>query len=252
VGSGVLGIFPFLAINKPLTGGSLVVEGWVSVIAFKDLVAEFKRGHYEKILVVGVPLEQGAKLSIYPDYAHVGAAVLLQLGLDTNVIEAVPAPDSVQDRVYAAGVGLEQWRVRHGISPSAMRITLAVEGPHARRARLLFRKALPKEMQVGVLALPVDDYDPDHWWRTSAGVRTVLGEAIGWFYARLFFHPGPATPAGSPASNSTTDPPRRVSGVFLRTGYKLAQDPLRSNLVIAGQTPAVGQIPSPSSALVED
>jgi hypothetical protein len=30
------------------------------------------------------------------------------------------------------------------------------------------------------------NFDPAHWWRSSAGVRTVIGEAIAYLYSRLF------------------------------------------------------------------
>jgi len=62
-------------------------------------------------------------------------------------------------------------------------------GPHARRSRLLFQKAFGKEVKVGVISVEDRDYDPAHWWRSSEGVREVLGEAIAYFYAKFFFSP---------------------------------------------------------------
>jgi uncharacterized SAM-binding protein YcdF (DUF218 family) len=62
-------------------------------------------------------------------------------------------------------------------------------GPHCRRSRLLFEKALGEAIQVGVVPAPPDDYEPEHWWRTSQGFRTVSGEIIAYAYARLFFNP---------------------------------------------------------------
>jgi hypothetical protein len=63
-------------------------------------------------------------------------------------------------------------------------------GAHARRTRLLFEKALPKEASVGIIAVENQDFDASHWWRSSQGVRTVVGEIIGYAYARLVFWPG--------------------------------------------------------------
>jgi len=40
---------------------------------------------------------------------------------------------------------------------------------------------------VGVTALPPLDFNPDRWWRTSEGFRTVTSEAIAYLYARFFF-----------------------------------------------------------------
>ena len=62
-------------------------------------------------------------------------------------------------------------------------------GPHARRTRLLFQEAFGSKVAVGVIAVPDDAYDPRHWWRSSEGVRDVVGEAIAYVYARFFFYP---------------------------------------------------------------
>ena len=83
-------------------------------------------------------------------------------------------------------MALSQWWRDHQGGPS--RVNLLSIGPHARRARLLFEKALAGGTRVGVLTLPPPDFDPSHWWRSSAGFRPVTAEAIGYFYARVFFH----------------------------------------------------------------
>jgi len=42
-------------------------------------------------------------------------------------------------------------------------------------------------VNLGVTALAETDYDPGHWWRSSAGVRTVIGETLAYGYARVLF-----------------------------------------------------------------
>ena len=37
------------------------------------------------------------------------------------------------------------------------------------------------------MALEDGQFDWKHWWRTSLGVRTVIGETIAYAYARLLF-----------------------------------------------------------------
>lgn len=68
----------------------------------------------------------------------------------------------------------------------AASVNVLTEGPTARRARLMFEKALGDGVRVGVVALPPRNYDSDHWWRSSEGVRTITGEVLGYGYARLF------------------------------------------------------------------
>jgi hypothetical protein len=183
-----LKIHPFLAVTKPLPGELLVVEGWATDDALAQAVVEFKRNHYQKLYVTGGPLEWGAPLSEYKTYAERGAAVLLKLGLTTNEVQAVPAPLIRQDRTYMSAVTLRKWLLEHGASPT--RLHLMTEGPHARRSWLLFEKAFGGGVSVGITAIPVRDYDPKHWWRSSAGVRGVIGEALAYAYARLLFWPG--------------------------------------------------------------
>lgn len=178
----------FLAVNDPVGGNVMVIEGWAPDYALEQIIAEFKRHHYTKLYVVGVPLERGAPLSEYKTYAELGAATLLKLGMDPDSIQAVPAPLVRRDRTYASALVLKKWLQEHNALPAEF--NLISMRPHARRSRLLFEKAFGPEVRVGIISLENQDYDPRHWWKSSQGVRTVTGEVIAYVYARLLFHPG--------------------------------------------------------------
>jgi len=178
-------IYPFLAVNDPRPGGVMVAEGWASDRTLDFIVAEFRRNHYAKVYVTGGPVEIGRLLSEYTTYADRGAASLLKSGLNTNEVQAVPAPTTRQDRIYTAASALRNWWREHGVAPHS--VNVISEGPHARRSRLFYRKALGKEVQVGVVAFPSRDIDPKRWWRSSAGFRSVVDESVGYVYAVLFF-----------------------------------------------------------------
>ncbi len=181
--------YPFLAVNAPVPGGSLVVEGWAPDYALELAKQEFTRNHYDKIFVTGGPLESGAPLSEYNSYAELGAAVLQKMGMNSNLVEAVPAPLVKQDRTFTAAVYLRKWWTAHGEAPT--KVNLLTLGPHARRSRLLYEKALGKKTRVGIIAMAPRNYNPEAWWHSSAGVRTVLDEIFAYVYARFFFHPAP-------------------------------------------------------------
>jgi hypothetical protein len=178
---------PFLTVSEPVPGGVLVVEGWGSDYVMEATAAEFKRNHYAKLFVTGLPVEQGTFLSAYTNYAYVGVATLLKLGLSTNDLQAVPAAQVRRDRTYNMAVALKKWLREHNLSPT--KVNLITTGPHSRRSRLLFAMALGKGVTVGTLAIPANDYDERHWWRSSQGVRGVVGEVLTYGYARLLFHP---------------------------------------------------------------
>lgn len=181
------GVHPFLAVNAPTPGGVLVVEGWLPDWALEAVVREFRRQPYRAVYVTGIPIERGAPLSEYKTYAELGAATLVHLGLPTNVLQAVPAPAVQRDRTYAAALALRQWLRNHGDVPE--KINIVSVGPHARRSRLLFRRAFGDSPQIGILSLPVVEYDPVRWWASSQGFRIVTGEATAYLYARCLFRP---------------------------------------------------------------
>jgi uncharacterized SAM-binding protein YcdF (DUF218 family) len=180
-------LHPFLAVTDPVPGGVLVVEGWVPDYMLEAAIAEYKRDHYARLFVTGVPLQQGAPLSEYQNYAQLGAATLLKLGLSTNDVQAVPTGLTRRDRTYATALSLKSWWREHEMAPT--KVNLVTGGPHARRSRLLFEKALGQGVTVGVIAIPANDYDERRWWNSSQGVRIVIGEALAYAYARLLFYP---------------------------------------------------------------
>jgi hypothetical protein len=184
---GLLGIGPFLAVTDPVRGGVLVVEGWEPDYMLELAIAEFKRDHYAKLFVTGLPLQQGAPLSEYKNHAYIGAATLVKLGMSTNDVQAVPTGNILRDRTYATALSLKHWLREHDMAVT--KVNLLTGGPHARRSRLMFEKALGKGVTVGVIAIPADGYDERHWWRSSQGVRNIIDETLAYIYARLLFYP---------------------------------------------------------------
>ena len=72
-------------------------------------------------------------------------------------------------------------------------VNVLTEDVHARRTCLLFQKALGHNVVVGVIAVPNPDYDANHWWRYSEGVKDVVAESVAYIYARLLFFDPPAS-----------------------------------------------------------
>ena len=180
-------IQPFLAVTAPESGGVMVAEGWMDDYAMQAAVDKFQQGHFDKFYVTGIPLEEGAPLAQYKTYAELGAAVAVKMGLSTNVVQAVPAPDVCKDRTYASAVALKEWLNGHGTNVSSL--TVVSQGAHARRTRLLYEKAFGSDVKIGIISIPNREYDPNRWWIKSAGVREVIDESVAYLYARLFFRP---------------------------------------------------------------
>jgi hypothetical protein len=179
-------------VNDPLPSDILVIEGWIPDYALQRALPDLTRDHYRKILVTGGPINSGTYLCGYTNWAELGTATLLRLGVDTNTVEALPAARVSRDRTYASAVTLLAWLHSHNINSTSLNIVTMAD--HSRRSRLLFCKALGPDYHVGVISIDSQDYDPNRWWKTSEGVRTVIGELIAYGYARFLFWP--------PASNS--------------------------------------------------
>jgi hypothetical protein len=179
--------YPFLAMNEPLPGSALVVEGWAPDYVFAEAAARIREKSFSSIYVTGGPLDQGAPLSQYRTRAELGAAVLMRMGLDARLVQAVPAPNVRKDRTYASALALKRELRQAGALPE--RLTVMTLGAHARRSRLLFTKAMGTEAKVGVVSVPSEEYDGRRWWASSQGVRDVVSEAIAYTYARFLFVP---------------------------------------------------------------
>lgn len=178
--------YDFLAMNEPLPGGVLVVEGWGPDFFVAAASKEYQQNHYDALFTTGGPVEKAAMFSKYRTYAEMAAATLEQMGIDPKSIHAIPADWVAKDRTYASAMALKKWLSDHGMS--AKTITIITLGTHARRSHLLYEKAFGDTARVGVISVWDEDIDPRHWWRNSAGFRSVTDEMIAYFYARFLFH----------------------------------------------------------------
>lgn len=183
-------IYPFLAVNEPVRGELLVLEGWPPDQNVKDAMSVFKSGGYRLLVTTGGPLSKGYYLSEYKNSAELTAATLEKLGFDKQLVVAVPSLPVKMNRTYASALTLKKWLARSDLSVTAMDVYS--QGPHSRRTRMLFEKAFGDGIAIGVIAGEDDSYDGEKWWTTSQGFRVVIGEMIAYLYARLLFCPNSA------------------------------------------------------------
>ena len=176
-------IHPFLSPTNRVRGEFLVVEGWVPSYALSETEALFNEGGYKKILASGCTVSN--ELIPADTYAAWAATRLERIGVKGEVIQAVPCLESRKDRTYNSAMAVKKWLQDN--APAVKSIDVVTLGPHARRTRLLYHVAFGNKIAIGVIAVEDKDYDPAHWWRTSEGVRTVIGEGIAYLYARCLF-----------------------------------------------------------------
>jgi hypothetical protein len=183
-----------LAPNAPAAGKAgagartLVIEGWMNPVYLPQAVEAFHRGHYERVLTTGGPMQPWADVGGWGNFAARAAANLHKYDLGGVPIIVVPAPDSKRERSYVSALMVGEWAKRSGLALGS--IDLFTLGAHARRSQMLYRMALGRDVEVGVMAASPLDYDAQRWWDTSMGAKTTLGEAFSVVWTMCCFWPG--------------------------------------------------------------
>lgn len=185
--AGIRFIHPFLAVTNRTNGELLVVEAWVPRYTLTEAVKVYKSGGYGKMIASGCsrPDDLDGRTTLSP--AEAAAIQLERFGMDSGSVVAVPCGIEERDRTYNTALAVKEWIRQSGKTVTS--IDVVTLGPHARRSRLLFQKAFGDNLKVGVIAIEDRSYDSAHWWKSSEGVRQVIGEGIAYTYVRIFFHP---------------------------------------------------------------
>ena len=181
------GIYSFLAPTAPPYQGLFIIEGWINDNALNKAINLYHNGSYSKIICTGVPIETGNYLLPFHSYSELTANRLYKKGFTTNQILIATSSLKKKDRTYLAAIALKKMLKENKIKEKNLH--LITIGPHGRRSRLLFQKALGKEYQIGITSLPDTSYDPKRWYMYSKGVRAVIDETIAYFYAKFLFYP---------------------------------------------------------------
>jgi len=189
----VTGVYPFLAITQRVDANTLVVEGWINENAIRAAVKEFQDNRYQRVFTTGGPVEGTGRYSNdFMTSASVGADLLRKAGVPDQSLQMVPSRVMDRDRTYGSAVALRSWFRDHNLVVSA--VNVVTEDVHARRTRLLFQKALGKDVQVGIIAVANVDYPANRWWRYSQGLKNVVSEFAAYLYSRLLFFPSKPAP----------------------------------------------------------
>lgn len=179
----------WLAVSAPAPGAKvLVVEGWLADQELDVAAAVFRAGGYERIVTTGGPLETWLGSPVpWKDFAERGARYLAAHGLADVRIDAVGAPASAQDRTFLSAVMVREWAARSQLRIE--RFDVLTVGVHARRSRMMYRAAFGPQVEVGVIAVEPYNHETTRWWKTSAGAKSVLGEAISVMWTACCFWP---------------------------------------------------------------
>ena len=185
-------VYSFLAVTHRADAHLLVVEGWMPADQLDQALEIWRAGGYAHVITTGGPITE-----FEPEprsYADRARSYLVSHGMPADVVVAVSAPASAQERSFLNAVMLREWLAHSELRSDALDVVSS--GVHCRRSWLVHRMAFGPQVRVGIIATRPRGYDPDAWWRTSLGAKDVLSEAISWTWTELFFHPGPPGSSG--------------------------------------------------------
>lgn len=176
-------LYDYLSPTAPVETKVMVLEGWLDDFAIEEAYAIYQNQKYDLIITTGGPLDIGYLATHYITTAELAKITLLQLGMDSTKIFAVARKHILKDRTYQSAIALKAWLAKE--KPEINKFNLVSLGTHSKRSHYLFKKALP-EKEIGIIALKDQRFDSDKWWKTSKGSRTVITEALGYFYISFF------------------------------------------------------------------
>jgi uncharacterized SAM-binding protein YcdF (DUF218 family) len=188
-----LHIHSFLSVTNRTQTSVLVAEGWVDKYTIDAAAREYEQGGYGIVLSTGGPVAGfGGYINDFQTSAGVGADRLKAAGIPGDRVHIVASRVSDRDRTYSSAVALREWFRHRGMVVG--KFNVLTQGAHGRRTRLLYEKAFGRDIDIGIISVPIPDYDPNRWWRYSEGVREVFGETIAYIYARFLFWPTQSVP----------------------------------------------------------
>lgn len=176
-------VHPFLAISRPVKADTLVVEGWVPEYVAAEAANEMRSGRYRMIFISGLFLEKTDPRFRYGSDSAIVESWLLKRGIPKNLIEACPIECPSFNRTSHMARAVRDRMQSLKYTPQGVNVMTL--GPHARQTRLAYNRMLGQTTAVGVISYPKNDYNPERWWTSSAGIAKTTKDFAGWLKEQL-------------------------------------------------------------------
>jgi len=170
-------IHGFLALDRPLHAGVLVVEGWLPREALDEVPRAFASGHYSHIIFVEYP----DKLRLDAEILSNGRSLRTAVESAGARLTAVQIPIGAERRTYGGAEAVRQWLKKQNAPVS--QVDVFTVGVHARKSQFLYQRALGPGVEVGVIAGTPLYYNPRLWFVSPQGIRLVARNLTGYVYS---------------------------------------------------------------------
>lgn len=178
-------IHSFLSIHEPVSAKIMVVEGWMPDFALEIARDTFRKDKYTMMLTTGGVFSEHRYLLDFDNAASASAASLIKMGMDKDSVRAVTMPRIEENKTYTSALYVHRYLDSLGVSDRSLNVVSI--GPHARRTRLLYQKALGKDWKIGIINAVWGDLDGRYWYHSLEGFRTEIDQTLVWLYARFVF-----------------------------------------------------------------
>ena len=154
-----------------------VVEGWISDSQIRQAAGLIMEKAISTIIVTGSVMEFCSEYMPADNYAEIGALRLVKAGIPVKNIIVSVGEDNKMFRTYKCAL-----RVRDTLCGLPYRhVLIFTSAPHARRTFAIYRRVLGSDYDIGIFPLEINGISNDNWWKSSAGVKSVIEEYIGIF-----------------------------------------------------------------------
>jgi len=177
----------FLAVNEPIDGDYLVIEGWMNKRELNQAYRLFASHDYRLAIVSGGPITDEFETR-WTSYAERARDYLLSTGFPAEKLVAVAAPYSAQDRTFLSAVMVRDWLFDNRTDIKSLDIVSA--HVHTRRSRAMYRLAFGDGVEVGAYAVEPDEFELNRWWHSSDAAKSVANELIGLAVVKCCFRTG--------------------------------------------------------------
>ena len=183
----LVSIHSFLAVNKPVQSDILVVEGWLPGSFLKSAITEFNKGNYKKLITLGGPVQNDSSQSEYLTAAEQAANRIILFGFDNKLLFVVPYFKKTNHRTLTSFLALRNWLSNSDLNVNT--INVFTGGVHVRKSYVIFKKVMGENLRVGIISAPPVRYNPKYWWLSARGIKLVIKNTFGCFYALFVTSP---------------------------------------------------------------
>ncbi len=182
----VIGVHPFLSKHDPVQGEVLIVEESLPDWAIMEVIEIYHQGSYGTLIVAGGRPLYGRNALKYETAADLLADKFKRKGIEERQVIMIAVEQYQSDRTLESAKAVCAWLdAQH---PSGSKADIVSYGPHSRRTFMIYKRTKAPEHNLGIINIPVVQYNPKRWWASSSGTRDVVGELVAFIYSWVFVY----------------------------------------------------------------